>query len=356
MEPDQFRLSVYESASSELSLKSVRKAISAQTVDRDELSLSNQDVWEASQLAAKLGTLSPGSRRKRESKELLPGTPWTRLMEERMLAAVGDWVEEVRTSLRQAIGTNETSEGPPFSTLRAAANWIEQEGGFRGFAADFEQTRFDQLEHEVEVHLAEMQRMIRSESYICEPGERLFLAYAKPDSTRVEWIAVDPDSLLAPLARIVPQIARATGFQEAQLTMHILTGIRPSLGLVVINRPTVTSVDSPNGKQVHHKEVVVRFRSPELSKQQLREIHHHIRKTWGSRGTKPLTIREETLVKVVEHLRGGEDEDGLTTWNAVTETLNKRLRELGEKQFSTSDAVRVAYRRALKRSAPAIFE
>lgn len=332
MDDTNFRDRVRRAAAPKIEPPALEQALDEYLSENPKSSYHASDVGEVYRRAGLLARELRPARR-----PLFAPSPWSRLTSQALLASIDPWVSEVRSAIVAASGGKVQL---PFPSKAAAVEWIEREGGLRGLPPDFDEDRYDRLDREVLERLTEMRDMTRSEKCSYDPGEHLFLDYAKPGVKRTQVTPVDPDSPLAPLARAVPRMANATGFSNTQLTLYVLAGIEPRRAAVTLSRPHV--VDNERG--ISRMEVRITIHSPELTFEQLRELHRQIRSAWGSEKTKPINPSDELVLEVVEELGGVPSAWGAKAdfFRRVTSALKKK-KEIRYKDYRSAEA---AYERA----------
>lgn len=276
-----------------------------------------------------------GRTRLRSAPEaVLPSSPGDRAEAHALLDRLRPWVDEIRA----AIGDRDPGLMLPFRSLSQAAEWIEANAAIRGKVAH-DRERYDRLDQEVRERIAQMSEMDRLEPGHYSAGDRLLLAYQKPGGRMASLVPVDPDSPLAPLAREVPRMAKATGFAENALTMHVLTGRPLALAPAVLATPH-RGISLPDGTSLLRREIVLTLRSPELSRDEWLRLYGIVRKRWGSERRKRMTRRDEIVLQTV-----GSSRD----WKQLLPIVNERLRDEDEDVYESPDALRMAHGRAVRK-------
>ena len=173
------------------------------------------------------------------------------------------WVDDVREEMRALDG----AVGLPFSDLAEAAKWVE--------------------------------------SAAAKGGEVVSLLPFQ-DPREGEWVrrvSVRVGSPLEPLAGGLPDLSKATGFHPARITSLVIADVPPMLPLLTMEAH-VSSHTLPRGGSLSRREVFLRVFDPDLSLEQLREVHQFIRDTWDAAGLKPISEEEVSLWLAVERLGG----------------------------------------------------
>lgn len=256
-----------------------------------------------------------------------------------MLAALRPWAEQVRKEIVEAAGGRVSL---PFTSVDDAARWIEKEGAPR--KATINEARFQRLEGEVQERLKKMRDLVGADAWNYNLPMRT-VAYGKPGSDWTHRVPAWRDSPLAPLARAAEQMSKATGFQEAQMTLFILTDKRPLLTPASITaRPSWHSL--PTGGGIRRQEVTLTLRTPEISFDQLRRLFRRIRHEWQAEKGKSMTARDLAVLKAAE------EEGGVpSTWGKGApffRRVQKRLARRGI-SYKTYRSVEAAYDEAVKK-------
>jgi len=152
------------------------------------------------------------------------------------------------------------SKEAPFRTIEEATRWIEQEGQKKPSEKTLKEA------NELERRLQEMTHWSVSTET---------LPYIGGDGWNSN-IAAWAGTLLEPLAYETKRMAHATGFSQASLVMHILTGIKPLLPLArIIDH--ISRYNAPSGEtfMTHHVELNITAR--DLSTSQLSQLYKEMR-------------------------------------------------------------------------------
>jgi hypothetical protein len=342
VDSNTFRQLVYDSAPEKMALRS---ALDDFTRDHGP-DYHQNEVSQVYQLVREKGDLMGPAPARRERKEqpLFADTPWSRTAARDRLDAIGPWVEDLRREVVAAAAGRVTL---PLATISQAAEWIEEEDarsrkGIEPTTIDGRRVR--EVLEDTRDRLREMGAAYLAETL--HAGFRVVsLAYVKPGSEWTHNVPVRSSSPLHPLARGVAEMAKATGFLEAQMTLHVLTGYRPRLGPArITTHPGWHALASGGG--LLRTEVTVTFRTPEVSFDQLRAIHAQVREEWGSARQRPLSRRGELVIQAVEAAAES------ATWRDKMRGVNSQLRKIGKTPFRSPDALRMAYK-AARRALPA---
>lgn len=226
----------------------------------------------------------------------------------------------------------------PFKTIEEATNWIEQEG--QNKPSNFEEA------NKLVNKLQEMTHWTVS----CK-----VLPYIGGDGWQ-RIIVVWAGTLSERLADETKELAEATGFNQASLVMHILTGIKPLLPLAQIVTH-ISNFNAPSGETFLSHRVELKITARDLSTSQLSQIYKEMRGKLGVESDRHIKEDDFKLYETVRIL-GYPPEQNKTSrsrkrakgtvdfWKTVQKEFEK-----GEKQGKrkTWNAYRVAYHRLLRK-------
>lgn len=233
----------------------------------------------------------------RSTRSLLGGTPGALLITEELRRALYEWVGEVQSKMEDCAPDDVVL---PFDDYREAFEWLKSQPG------GMEPT---------ESYDGEVRRWRSSVLYLPHPdGKDTVALRAGKGSVRYDLLTE---------AR---SMSAATGFSEPNLIRHIMAGEQLILHPVVIETVTRRKYVRSSGVAIGRTEVVVRYRTPEVSFDDSRAIHRWIRDAWDARGAKPMTENDLVLRDVVDELGRVPEERGEKTgfWEKVREQLARQ--------------------------------
>ena len=240
-------------------------------------------------------------------------TPGAVLTARALQDTIEPWVNRVRDEV-EALGSGAASL--PFSDYSEAFTWVRrQRAGDNVAWPDEESAR-------------------RSGGSVYRP--KLFLP--KPEGGLVVLQAGE-GSVRRVLNDAAREMAKCTGFSEGDLLRHILTGVELELTPVTI--AVERNLKMGDGVSIARIEVVVRFRTPEVTVEHIRKIHGVIRGAWSAHREKPLTNQQLLLDESVRSLGGVPKEGKTDFW----EKVRKRVGRDGGVLYSTWRGCRQAYER-----------
>ncbi len=230
------------------------------------------------------------------------------------------------------------SKEAPFKTTEEATNWVEQEGQ--------KKPRYLEDANELMIKLQEMTHwsvLSKALPYIGKDGQR---------RNTVVWAG----TLFERLADETKKMARATGFNQDSLVMHILTDVKPYFPLAQIITH-IGNYDAPSGETFTTHRVELNIMARDLSTNQLNQLYKEMREKLGIVSDRHIKEDDLKLYETVRRLGYPPEQikkSRITKRAKGTVDFWKKVKEeceQGEKQIkrTTWNAYRVAYRRLLQR-------
>ena len=293
MSIEWFKARVHDTAPGHLPADAIRQAV---TLHEKQGRLHRGDVAECLALARQIA--AQDSRHPRRADRT---SPEARTVTLGLVQAIEPSVAEIRRQLFE-------NEQPPFTSLRAAAAWIEQQA-----AAQPRQSRTAKERQTDAKRAAELVKRIRP--HLLELGTHLgvnarvttsieTLAYQRPRQAWVSRVAVElGDRPLHVLQAGVAAIAHATGFAEDAVTSHVLAGTQPELRAAQ-GRMSRHSGRLPDGRSITRSFATIEINVREVSYAALRRLYHQVRRAWKGPKTRGVTPRDDWLRTTVAKLGG----------------------------------------------------
>lgn len=196
----------------------------------------------------------------------------------------------------------------PFTSLKAAAEWIESNDYHATLASMTKEARerFEADRHEghrvldAATEMAFGARDLLQQTVYGAHTVNTLLDYAKPGSRSVHRVAADKPSPLYTLASKTEEMADRTGFSETALVAWVLVGIRPSL-------PTARIEVNPRWTKGigHTRTVKIEVFVPGFTPSAWARLYDRVQAELGvTRYDKPLTAKHQALMEIVTKLGG----------------------------------------------------
>ena len=288
-----------------------------------------------------------GPDRKQVEPPVLSPFPAGEALQYMLLRAIGPSVERARLEI---VGAADGDFALPFATVEEGVAWIEREAYVPHESVPEDQLeRYRTLGETARLALDKQAELLggweHRRAEVWRPLETV--AYSAPISGLPCHVPVPRGSPLLPLARAARMIAEATGFSAAHVTAHILADAPIPFNPVVVGERLLWE-SLPTGERVDRDEVVVTFRSPDLTLEELREVYRMIRNRW--RPWKRLTKKEAVLLRIVDELGGPPGRKRANKQDPIWPNVQSRMQDDGY-NYKSPRAVANAYRAAKKKLA-----
>ena len=236
----------------------------------------------------------------------------------------------------------------PFRTARDAARWIRRQAKGLPQPSERDRAAARELEREIDALAAKAARLTLTEWGLRKRTETL--SYWNPPERIPVVVSVPsgpgaPITLLGLLQTSVADMAKATGFAEADLVASVLTGtplVLPSHRVYVgLQMYKLGGLNCVNGRA--RIELNVR----DISYTELRETYRLIRKAWQGHRISGRSKREQRLVRVVKG-KGGPPVNrpcSRAFWEGVRRIMNSNY----GCSYTSFHGPLMAYRIALKK-------
>lgn len=257
-----------------------------------------------------------------------------------LIGQIATWVESIRYEL---FNSNEI----PFpKDIPSAVAWIKEE---------FNKPRPKDVQIKIERFKQEINKIeeMKKEGLIIGSYtlEREFLDYPGKEGW-VESVPVSGRPKLEGLQRETKRIAKATGFREYAVTLHVLTGLKPMLPRFTIKAPLNPQVPShfaitPDGGQLKRNYIQVEINAADLSPSELRGIYDKYRSGLNIEKSKTISKEQFRLYYLVKEKGGPPTAKGTTGfWRQVKDEWNAVP---GNKIYKTWEGPYKAYKRIIEK-------
>lgn len=275
--------------------------------------------------------------RKLKSQYAQEETPWSVLTftdlitSDELLEMIKPKVEEIRMK-----GFNTTN--PPFKTIEDAAKWIEQqtENDKNAFIASFGKEKWDEL-------TGQLQKLALECGFKLQ---RPTLPYPKANDGWVYRVVVWPKTYLTYLAHETKLLAKATGFHQAAVVAHVLTGIKVYRPRARIST-TINSYTLPNGKQLVNEYATVQYLAADFSFEETRQLHAKLKEMLGLKKQKTIDAKAWRIYQLVKENGGPPAKNKVAFWQHIQQLWNATADDADK--FTTWNGVKKAYFDAVKK-------
>jgi hypothetical protein len=276
--------------------------------------------------------------------EPLPSTarrefPSIILESEQALLAIQPWIENVRASIFQ-------TRKKPFRSYKKAVEWIVMTAEAQPRPTAEEILQAMQLRRKIIQKCEVLADLLKGGFKFDTP--LMLLSYPSVSITNgSRWVERVPITKGSPLSLLHIETARmekATGFQQAVLVEHVLTGVPvvfPPARIYIT--PHSYRLPGPEANWLNRTDASFHFPSPKnLDSRYLQHLFRCLRSKLGLTRKKRLNNKDKQLVNLIKRL-GGEPQNGRTVfWERLRKTWNKRYRS---DPYGTWRGLQIRYRR-----------
>lgn len=210
---------------------------------------------------------------------------------------------------------------PPFDTRDAAAAWIEKES---------EQNRRQWEEAHPDKHpdsLARIQAIAKENGFEPPEWKRTTLPYMKQDAAWAKGAVTYPNTFLYTLAKESKQLAKYTGFDQAQLVLHVLTG-KPLVYPRIKIQQHSHSYAVPGDTHLNRSAVTLTVNTGDITENELRHIRRKVKQITTGAKSQSFTENDYNVLYFIEQELGGvPSSHKMDFWRKAEQQWNEKYPE-----------------------------